>query len=64
MKDEIDISECITFEEIHQVISDWTDYYNNDRYRWDLARLAPAEYYKYIITGKYPLTIPKAKGRD
>jgi len=64
MKDEIDISQCITFEEIHQVISDWTDYYNNDRYRWDLARLAPTEYYEYIVTGKYPLTIPIAKGSD
>ncbi|MGI6097772.1 MAG: IS3 family transposase, partial [Dethiobacteria bacterium] len=41
MKDEINISQCTKFEEIHQVISDWTDYYNNDRYQWDLARLAP-----------------------
>ena len=64
MKDEIDISECATFEEIHQVITGWTDYYNNERYQWDLARLAPREYYKYIETGEYPLTIPKAKGKD
>ena len=27
-------------------------------YRWDLARLAPAEYYQYLITGKYPLCVP------
>lgn len=64
MKDEIDISQCITFEEIQQVISDWTDYYNNERYQWNLARLAPREYYKYLVTAKYPLTIPKAKGGD
>ena len=64
MKDEINISQCTTFEEIHQVISDWTDYYNNDRYQWDLARLAPRDYYKYLITEEYPLTIPKAKGED
>ena len=64
MKDEIDISQCITFEEIQQVISDWTDYYNNERYQWNLARLAPMEYYKYLVTAKYPLTIPKAKGGD
>ena len=36
MKDEIDISHCVTFDEIHRVISDWTDYYNHDRYQWDL----------------------------
>ena len=62
MKDEIDISKCTTFEEIRQVISDWTDYYNLERYQWDLARLAPREYCKYFVTGEYPLTIPKAKG--
>ena len=64
MKDEIDISQCTTFEGIHQVISEWANYYNSARYQWDLARLAPREYYKYLITGEYPLTIPKAKGED
>lgn len=64
MKDEIDISQCTTFEEVHQVISDWTNYYNIERYQWNLARLAPREYYKYLVTGEYPLTIPKAKGED
>jgi len=62
MKDEIDISQCLTFDDIYQVISNWTDYYNNDRYQWDLAKLSPREYYKYLISGVYPLTIPKAKG--
>lgn len=62
MKDEIDISQCETFEEIYAVIEAWTDYYNNDRYQWDLAKLSPREYYRYISTGEYPLYIPKAKG--
>ena len=61
MKDEIDISQCSTFKEIYQVISDWTEYYNNERYQWDLTRLAPSEYYKYIVSEEYPLKIPKAK---
>ena len=64
MKDEIDISHCESFEDVLSVITDWTDYYNNDRYQWNLARLSPAEYYKYRITGDYPLVIPKAKGCD
>ena len=64
MKEEIDISQCSTFDEIHRVINDWVEYYNNDRYQWDLARLSPKEYYKYLVTGSYPLTIPKAKGND
>lgn len=64
MKDEIDILQCLTFDDIYQVISSWTDYYNNDRYQWDLARLSPREYYKYLTSGVYPLTIPKAKGKE
>ena len=63
MKDEIDISECETYEQILAVITDWADYYNNERYQWDLAKLAPAEYYKYLKTGKYPLEIPKSNGK-
>lgn len=64
MKDEIDISWCMTVDEIKQVIVDWTAYYNTERYQWDLAKLAPTEYYQYLITGAYPLTIPKANGRE
>ena len=44
MKDEIDISWCTTAEDIYMIINDWTDYYNNERYQWDLAKLAPVEY--------------------
>lgn len=64
MKDEIDITWCRTFEDILEVISDWTEYYNDERYQWDLAKLSPTEYYQYRTTGIYPLTIPKANGRE
>ena len=57
MKDEIDISECQTFDEVKAAIDDWMDYYNNERYQWQLARLAPNEYYQYIMTGEYPLPV-------
>ena len=55
MKDEIDIHSCKTHNDICVVIDDWMDYYNNDRYQWDLARLSPNEYERYISTGEYPL---------
>ena len=55
MKDEIDLSNCKTFEEVKSIIDDWMDYYNNKRYQWDLAKLSPNEYYQYITTGVYPL---------
>ncbi len=62
MKDEIDIENCQTHEDVVLVIDDWIDYYNNDRYQWELARLSPNEYYQYITTGKYPLPIAPPKG--
>lgn len=57
MKDEIGakISDCASFEEAKAVVDDWIDYYNNDRGQWELAKLAPNEYYEYCLTGIYPL---------
>lgn len=55
MKDEIDLSGCTQFQQVQIIIDDWMDYYNNDRYQWQLAKLSPNEYYDYITTGSYPL---------
>jgi len=57
MKDEIDLSGCTEFEEVKAKIDDWMNYYNNDRYQWQLAKLSPNEYYEYVTTGKYPLPV-------
>ena len=57
MKDEIAelIAECGSYEQVCAVVNDWMDYYNNDRYLWDLEKLSPREYYRYRQTGVYPL---------
>lgn len=55
MKDEIDIRNCSSFGQVKNVIDDWMDYYNNDRYQWQLAKLSPNEYYQYYTTGVYPM---------
>lgn len=55
MKDEIDLSKCKKFDDVKMLIDDWMEYYNNERYQWNLAKLSPNEYYKYITTGEYPL---------
>ena len=63
MKDEIAdlITRCDTFEVVLARVDDWMDYYNNDRGQWDLMKLAPREYYQYLLTGVYPLPVyPKA----
>lgn len=64
MKDEIGdkIAKCKTFPQISKVITEYMNYYNNYRYQWNLAKLAPAEYYEYCITGVYPL--PKGIDKD
>jgi transposase InsO family protein len=46
------------FEHIQTAVEDYMDYYNNERYVWDLAYLSPNEYYKFVTTGRYPLDIP------
>lgn len=57
MKDEIKdgVAKMKSFHEVKDKIDDWMDYYNNDRYQWDLLKLSPKEYYLYATTGIYPL---------
>ena len=66
MKDEITalVAECDTFEQVQAVVDDWMDYYNNDRYQWDLEELSPREYYRYRRTGVYPLKPGVSKDRN
>lgn len=58
MKDEISakVKICKSFKELKKLIDDYIDYYNNDRYQWNLAKLSPHEYYEYSINGVYPDT--------
>lgn len=55
MKDLIDLSDCKKFEEVRAKIDDYIDYYNNDKYQWDLCKLSPNEYYRFVTTGEYPI---------
>ena len=52
------ISTATDFHEVQAYVDDYMDYYNNERYVWDLAYLSPNEYYDFVTTGKYPLDIP------
>ncbi len=59
MKDELGthLQKCETQEIVKAKIADWIDYYNNDRYQWDLLKLSPTGYYNYVTTGHYPITV-------
>ena len=52
------ISKATKFEQVQVAVDDYMDYYNNERYVWDLAYLSPNEYYDFVMTGIYPLYIP------
>lgn len=59
MKDHIldKVKECTEFQQIQDIVDDYIDYYNNEAYVWELCKLSPNEYYKFITTGVYPLSI-------
>lgn len=59
MKDEIKawVAAAASFEEVKALIDDQMEYYNHDRYQWDLLKLSPREYYDYLTTGVYPLPL-------
>jgi len=51
MKDELHLEECETFQELCDELDDYMDYYNNDRYQWDLGKRTPSEYREYLKHG-------------
>lgn len=56
MKDELagEILNRTSFTEATASVDRWMEYYNRDRCQWDLAKLSPDEYDRYITTGGYP----------
>jgi transposase InsO family protein len=47
-KDEVNLENCKTFEELVEEIDDYMDYYNNYRYQWDLKKMTPAQYRSHL----------------
>lgn len=43
LKDEIDLKNCKRYDELISKVTNYIDYYNNDRPQWDLKRKTPAE---------------------
>lgn len=65
MKDSIGarVKQSQTFEEVKMLVDDYIDYYNTERYQWKLAKLSPDEYYKFFMTGNYPIDVPQKADR-
>lgn len=56
MKDELsrEIPGWNSFANAERSIGDWIDYYDSNRYQWELAKLSPNEYHDYLISEIYP----------
>ena len=48
-KDEVCLDACTTPEEVRALVSGYMDYYNNERPQWNLNRMTPVEYEKYLL---------------
>lgn len=57
MKDELSdkMAHWNSLDDAKHDIDDWFDYYNHDRYQWQLAKLSPSQFYSFVTTGVYPL---------
>lgn len=65
MKDEINLIDSKTLEEVEKAIDDYMDYYNNYRYQWNLKRMSPKAYgdklrYKAYKNGRSILEQPSS----
>lgn len=62
MKDQIrpKLKDVTQYDEAKEIVDSYIDYYNKERYQWELAKLSPNEFYEFCITGIYPLQVPNA----
>ena len=49
LKDDMDFKQCKTFEELELLTTEQMDYYNNERYQWDLKKMTPVGYRNHLL---------------
>jgi putative transposase len=49
LKDEVNYKECESFEELQELIGNYIEEYNNDRYQWGLNKMTPAQYRSHLL---------------
>ena len=48
-KDELEFKSCKTFEELIVKVREYMQYYNYDRYQWDLNKMSPVMYRDHLV---------------
>jgi transposase InsO family protein len=49
LKDELDYSNCDTFEELEKKVNEYIYNYNNNRYQWNLKKMTPVQYRDHLL---------------
>lgn len=49
-KDDVDYKECKSYEELETLVKEYIEYYNNERYQWDLKKMTPVGYRNHLLT--------------
>ena len=50
MKDEINLKQLKTLDEVRKEISRYMNYYNNHRYQWNLKKMTPVQYRNHLLS--------------
>lgn len=48
-KDDVDYRDCKTFEGLNLLIENYMQYYNHERYQWNLKKMTPVEYRNHLL---------------
>jgi len=48
-KDDVDYQNCKTFEELNILIENYMQYYNYERYQWNLKKMTPVQYRNHLL---------------
>jgi len=49
LKDDADYSGAKNFTELKEIIGEYINYYNNERYQWDIKKMTPVEYRDHLL---------------
>lgn len=48
-KDEVDYRKAKSFDELKKIVSEYMNYYNNERFQWELKKMTPAQYRNHLV---------------
>ena len=49
LKDEVDFKSCNTFQELTVKVNEYMQYYNHQRYQWELKKMTPVQYRNHLL---------------